>query len=168
MPPQTSRTRSPALQPQEAHRGPFPRIVHPEAQQGVHEVVAGGHRVEVPVHQLLFFRGRHRLVAEIGEFVQAGGGLGAFLRSPLAFRSSAGKKVMKHKCLTARIKIPPAPLFQSGVLKSPFEKGGFRGILLFAIKPAATKRKLFILSYQFSVRRATSGLTYSPGDSATG
>ena len=47
----------PGLQPQEPHRGPFPRVVHPEAQQGVHEVVAGGHRVEVLVHQLFFGRG---------------------------------------------------------------------------------------------------------------
>jgi hypothetical protein len=36
-------------------------------------------------------------------------------------------------------KIPPSPLFQRGVLKSPFSKGGFRGILGFTVKPAATK-----------------------------
>ena len=36
------------------------------------------------------------------------------------------------------MKIPPAPLFQRGVLKSPFSKGGFRGILIFTVKPAAT------------------------------
>jgi hypothetical protein len=27
-----------------------------------------------------------------------------------------------------RMTIPPAPFFKEGVLKSPFEKGGFRGI----------------------------------------
>ena len=34
------------------------------------------------------------------------------------------------------MKIPLAPLFQ-GVLKSPFGKGGLRGILVFTLKPAA-------------------------------
>jgi hypothetical protein len=33
-----------------------------------------------------------------------------------------------------RIKIPPPPLFQRGVLKSPFGKGGFRGIWIFTVK----------------------------------
>jgi hypothetical protein len=36
------------------------------------------------------------------------------------------------------MKIPPAPLFQRGVLKSPFNKGGFRGIWFFTVKLAAT------------------------------
>ena len=34
------------------------------------------------------------------------------------------------------MKIPPAPLFQRGVLKSPFNKGGFRGIWTFTVKRA--------------------------------
>jgi hypothetical protein len=37
------------------------------------------------------------------------------------------------------MKIPPTPLFQRGVLKSPFAKGGFRGIWIFTAKPAATE-----------------------------
>jgi hypothetical protein len=42
---------------------------------------------------------------------------------------------MNHKCLTlGDEKSPPAPLFQRGELKSPFGKGGFRGILVFAAK----------------------------------
>ncbi|OHE32592.1 MAG: hypothetical protein A3K40_06800 [Syntrophobacterales bacterium RIFOXYC2_FULL_60_23] len=32
---------------------------------------------------------------------------------------------MTYKCFTPRMKIPPTPLFERGVLKSPFGKGGF-------------------------------------------
>ena len=46
---------------------------------------------------------------------------------------------MNHKCLTPGDENPPYPPFQRGVLKSPFIKGGFRGIWFFTLKPAATK-----------------------------
>jgi hypothetical protein len=44
---------------------------------------------------------------------------------------------MNHKSLTpGDEKSHPAPLFERGLLKSPFGKGGFRGILVFAVKPS--------------------------------
>jgi hypothetical protein len=47
---------------------------------------------------------------------------------------------MNHKDLTPEDeKIPPTPLFHRGVLKSAFGKGGFRGMLVFTIKTAATE-----------------------------
>jgi hypothetical protein len=46
------------------------------------------------------------------------------------------------------MKIPPAPLFQRGVLKSPFNKGGFRGIWFFTVKPAATENSLSATQYK--------------------
>ncbi len=41
--------------------------------------------------------------------------------------------------LLGRIKIPLAPFFKGGV-KSPFGKGGFRGILVCTINITATKK----------------------------
>jgi hypothetical protein len=49
------------------------------------------------------------------------------------------------------MKIPPTPLFQRGVLKSPFGKGGFRGILIFTVKPAVAENSLLNAALAISV-----------------
>ena len=47
---------------------------------------------------------------------------------------------MSRKCLTPEDEKSPLPPFIKGEFKkSPFEKGGFRGIWFFTVKPAATK-----------------------------
>jgi hypothetical protein len=46
---------------------------------------------------------------------------------------------INHKCFTPEDENLPYPLFQRGVLKSPFGKGGYRGIWIFTVKPAAPK-----------------------------
>jgi hypothetical protein len=45
---------------------------------------------------------------------------------------------MNHKYLTPDDENPPYPPFQRGVLKSPFGKGGFRGIWVFTAKQCIT------------------------------
>ena len=54
---------------------------------------------------------------------------------------NADQTAMNPNISPPRMKVFPAPLFQSGVLKSPFAKGGFRGIWGFTIKSAATWRR---------------------------
>ena len=57
------------------------------------------------------------------------------------------------------MKIPPTPLFQRGVLKSPFNKGGFRGILIFTLKRLA---KIFIQARRLCFLKNTSKKQKTP------
>jgi hypothetical protein len=58
------------------------------------------------------------------------------------------------------MKITPTPLFQRGVLKSPFNKGGFRGILIFTLSPRLPK--IFIQARRLGFLKNTSKKQKTP------
>jgi hypothetical protein len=59
-------------------------------------------------------------------------------------------------------KSPLPPFIKGGFEKSPFEKGGFRGIWFFTVKPAAAKHLLTANRYANAAGLAAEGALLEP------